>query len=572
MRLKILRLIITGLFILIALVLVYLQAIQGPYYFTLSKNNRIRVVEGEARRGRVFDRNGLVLADNQLSFEVMVVPQDVISNEELFSFLSQVLETDKMDLWRSFKRKTVTTFAPVLVARDVSVNKAIMLEENKFRFPGLIIHVGSKRHYPYPNVNAHVIGYVGKVNQSELKALENYGYAVQNLIGKAGVEEYYDSYLKGEPGGLQVEVNNRGEQSRLLSFKEPVKGQDITLTIDNRIQMVAAELLQGRRAAVVVMGLDKGDILAMVSAPSFDPNLFIEGDPKITEIFSDAQAPLLNRAVNGQFPPGSVFKVIMAITALENKKIQAQTTFDCPGFLTLGDREFRCSHVHGHQNLTEAIAHSCNVYFFHTGLLLDPMSIHKYARMFGLGTITGVDLPHEVRGFVPDGKQSKTTLARRGRRFSKGDLLNLSIGQGDVLATPIQLTRMIAMVANDGREIQPHLVKAIGTKEVTYEHPWHTLPVEKRSFEIVQAGLKAAVGDYAGTAHSLETNGLTILGKTGTAQSSGNKPNHAWFAGFIPTAKTPVAFCVFLEYGGSSANACEVARELIAAMQRENIL
>ncbi len=569
MRLAIVRLIITGFFILIASALVYLQGLRGHYYYTLSKNNRIRVVEGEARRGRIFDRNGLVVADNRLSFELKVVPQEVRSNDALFSFLGEALEADKMALWATYQRRKVNTFTPVLVAQDVPFPQAIVLAENKFRFPGLVIQVGSKRYYPYHDINAHVLGYVGQANRAQIRELKNYGYEVQNFIGKSGVEEYYDSYLKGELGGLQVEVNNRGAQVRLLSFKEPHKGQDIGLTLDNRLQTAVTGALQGRRGAVVVMNSENGDILALVSAPSFDPNFFIEGDPRVTDIFSDTQAPLLNRAISGQFPPGSVFKVIMAIGAMESNKIYAQTTFACPGYYALGERQFRCSHVHGVQNLTEAIAHSCNVYFFHTGLLLEPLVVHKFATMFGLGLPTSVDLPHEAKGFVPDGRHSKNI---RGRRFSKGDRLNLAIGQGDTLATPIQLAQLMATVANAGQPVRPHLIRSIGAQAVSYDAVNVKLPVQKRTWNVLQSGLRAAVGDYSGTAHILDIPGVTILGKTGTAQSSGDKPNHAWFAGYVAQGKIPLAFCVLLEYGGSSANACEVAREIISYMQRENFL
>jgi len=569
MRLKIISLIIFFLFGLITYALVYTQALQGYYFYNLSKNNRIRVVHKEARRGRVFDRNGIVLADNRISFDVMVVPQEVKNRNDLFLFLGEVLGIDKQKLWKTFQQKTINSFAPVMVAENVPKEKAVVLEENKFLFPGLVIEVGFQRDYPFKEITAHVIGYVGKLSRSELNELKDYGYTVHNLIGKSGIEEFYNSYLKGETGGLQIEVNHRGEQVRVLGVKEPVKGQDIALTIDSRIQKAAMDLLVGRKGAMVVMDLDKGEILAMASSPSFDPNFFVEGNRVVSQYCADPQAPLLNRAIGGQYPPGSVFKVIMALCALENKRIQAQTTFTCPGYYQLGRRQFRCTHVHGAQNLTEAIAHSCNVYFYNTGLLLDVNLMNKFSRIYGLGTVTGIDLPYEARGSVPDAHQLRV---KQGRSWSKGDTLNFSIGQGDVQVTPIQLVKMMASVARGGQDIHPHLIKSIGASEITDD----TLPLEKpvrnQTYEIVRAGLRAAVGDYSGTAHVLDINGLSVFGKTGTAQSSGDQHTHAWFVGFIPNAKTKIAFCVFLEHGGSSYYACQLARDLLTYMQTENIL
>jgi len=569
MRLKILGLIIITLFTFITCGLVYTQALKGYYFFNLSKNNRIRVVPKEARRGRILDRNGVVLADNQLSFDVMVVPQEVKNRDGLFSFLSGVLEIDKQKLWKTYQQKTVSSFAPVMVAENIPKEKAVVLEENKFQFPGLVIEVGFQRYYPLREISAHVTGYVGKLSQSELNELKDYGYTVHNLIGKSGIEEFYNSYLKGETGGLQVEVNHRGEQVRVLGVKEPVKGQDIALTIDSRVQKAAMDLLVGRKGTMVVMDLDKGEILAMASSPSFDPNLFVEGNRLVFQLFADPQSPLLNRAIGGMYPPGSVFKVIMSLCGLESKKILPQTTFSCPGYYNLGRRQFRCTHVHGDQNLNEAIAHSCNVYFYNTGLLLEVNLINKFARMFGLASTTGIDLPYEARGSLPDARQWR---ALHGRSWSKGDTLNFSIGQGDVQVTPIQLVQMMAVVANQGRDVHPHLVKEIGAVETNVEIPFIDKPVHNQTYVTVKAGLRAAVGDYSGTAHILDIKGLTVMGKTGTAQSSQDKHTHAWFVGFVPNVKTKIAFCVFLEHGGSSYYACQLARDLLTFMQSENIL
>ena len=569
MRLKIIRITIIFIFLTIILSLVYAQVIRGNYYYTLSRNNSIRVVSIDGKRGRILDRNGVMISDNRVAFDVMVVPQEVKDKEALFDYLGRILATDKGKVIKIYQQRMVSPVTPVVVAHDIEKEKAIILEENKFRFPGLLVQTSFTRYYPFGEINAHVVGYVGKINRSKITQLKDYGYTIQNIVGYSGVEEYYDRYLKGESGGRQIEVNNRGEQVRLLGLKEPASGQDITLTIDNRIQKVAMESLQGRKGAIVVMDLDNGEILGMVSSPTFDPNIFVDGRPELSALFSDSSAPLLNRVISGQYPPGSVFKVPLTIAALENHKIIPSTSFLCPGFYRLGQRQFNCSHSHGLQNLTEAIANSCNVYFFNTGLLAGPSLMMKYAKLFGLGDLTNIDLPYEARGLIPEKPQRRNA---RQQRWYEGDILNMSIGQGDILVTPLQLMRMMATVARNGEEINPHVIKSINAVEIKKNFSSRHINVDPKTFEIVRTGLKAAVGSYTGTAHILDIEGLSVFGKTGTAQTSGEYNNHAWFVGFCPEAKTKIVFCVFLEYGGSSYNACLVARDLLLGIKEEKIL
>ncbi|HLD69632.1 MAG TPA: penicillin-binding protein 2 [Candidatus Omnitrophota bacterium] len=583
MRIKIFRLIVVVLFLLITLDLIYIQLIKGPYFYNLSKNNRIRTVAIEGERGRIFDRHGVVLADNRRAFDVMVVPQGIEDQDELFDFLSKTLEVDKKKLQKVYRQKAFGSFAPVAVAEDISREKTIILEENKFRFPGLYVQESFRRFYPPMRASSHVLGYVRKISPEKLEALRDYGYTHQSVVGETGVEESYDRYLKGHSGGLQLEVNSRGEQVRLLSMKEPLRGRDITLTIDHRIQQIAAELLAERAGAIIVMDMNSGEILGLVSSPSFDPNVFIEKNKRSAQdIFADRRSPLLNRAISGQYPPGSAFKIPVALCALDARKINSATTFNCPGYFKLGGKEFQCPHAHGDQNLIEAIAHSCNVYFFHAGLMVGSETIQRYARLLGLGSSSGIDLPSEGKGFIP---------GRQQRRWYGGDTLNLAIGQGDVLATPLQLVRMISIVAQNGRDVHPHVVKAVGSLDRSSPEPFSlediTDPQVKikeylrsqiihinngKFFEALQAGLRAGVSDPSGTGSVLNIPNLLVSGKTGTAQTTKNRDHHAWFVGFCPSSKVNIAFCVFLEHGGSSYNACVVARDLLLRMQAEGIL
>ena len=345
----------------------------------------------------------------------------------------------------------------MVIAEDIPREKAIVLEENRYRFPALLVQESFKRFYPLGEDSAHLLGFVGKISQERLEENKEYGYSPQSLVGYSGIEEYYDSYLSGKSGGFQIEVNSRGKQVRLLSIKEPQKGQDITLNVDSRIQQKSRELLEGKRGAIIVMDTDSGAVLGITSSPTFNPNTYFQ---EAGVLFANPSAPLLNRAIKGLFPPGSVFKVPVAICALESRKITPHTTFECPGFMELGGIKFGCSHQHGPQDLIDAIAHSCNVYFYHLGLTVGADLIYKYARLLGVGQETHIDLPYEEDGFLPSRRQKM--LSGRGRWFT-GHTLNFSIGQGETLTTPLQLVRMMAIVARDGLDIQPHLIKAIDT-------------------------------------------------------------------------------------------------------------
>jgi penicillin-binding protein 2 len=571
MRIKIIRVIIILGLLCLAADLVYTQGIRGSFYYHQSVNNRIRVIPLDGIRGRILDRNGVVLADNRLSFNVAMIPQDIKENDQVFHYLSQVLNVKKSKLFQQYSQKKHAPFAPVVVAEDVDKKVAMILEENKFRFPGLYVQEHSRRYYPMGSIGAHLIGQVGKINRTKMEKLKDYGYTPLSIVGYSGIEEYYDHYLKGKEGGLQIEVNSRGQQVRLLSMRDAESGEDVHLTIDARIQQIAQEALGNRKGAIVILDFDSGEILGMVSSPTYDPNIFVDHrlQGQISFAYSSPDAPLLNRAIQGQYPPGSVFKIILTVAALANKRISRHTTFNCPGYYTLGKRQFRCAHVHNAQNLIEAIAHSCNVYFFNTGLLIGPDQMYKYARLLGLGEVTHVDLPAEERGFLPSRRLRRI---RNPTGWYKGDTLNYSIGQGEVLATPLQVARMTATVGRSGKEVQPFLIKKIGEQDIVQFSTVRLVNLAPEIFTIVQEGLKGAVKDPHGTARLLDMPGFKIFGKTGTAQSVPGKDEHAWFAGYSLEGKKRVSFCVFLEYGGSSYNAVVLTRELFQRLRIEDIL
>jgi len=556
-----LGLIICGLF--------YMQVIHGEYYHRQSMNNRIRVVPIDGPRGRILDRHGQVLADNLIVYNVGVIPQDVEDKSALFAYLGQVLNREPDYLERQFERKRVAPFIPVILD-NITREMSVRIEEEKFIYPGLIVEQGFERVYPFNEEGAHILGYVGKIDEEDIEDNQQYGYTPLSLVGKTGVEKKYDAFLQGEPGGRQIEVDSRGTQVRLLGFKDPLPGRDVGLTIDQRVQNTSQELLRGYRGGIVVMDLSSGDLISLVSSPSYDPNAFTDKSKNeaLSSYFNDPLTPLLNRTVSGQYPPGSVFKIPVALAAIQLHRITPSTTFDCPGYMMVGKRRFGCSHVHGVQDLQAALAHSCNVYFFHVGQLVTPSIIGAFAKAFGLTRPTGVDLPFEAKGKL-------VTAASENRAWYGGDVLNLSIGQGDTLTTPLQLTVMMAAVANNGVVLRPRVVKRIGSDEILppsfSKRP--LIRLREETWVEVQKGLKAVVDDPEGTGHDLkDVPGLGIYGKTGTAQSVHGKPNHAWFVGYTRSSKGGIAFCVFLEYGGSSENAVKIARDLLLKLQTYNII
>jgi penicillin-binding protein 2 len=559
MRIKIVRVIIIVLFIFLSAELVYVQIIRGDFYFHLSKNNRIRVVPLEGQRGKVLDRNGTILADNILSYDVAVIPQDIENEDELFGFVSETLKLDKDVVAKNYQRRRFTPFAPVVIGENLTREEAIIIEENRYRFPSLFVQESYERFYPFDYSTAHILGYVGRINRALMEKYKEYGYSSETIVGYSGIEEYYDQYLKGVQGGKQIEVNSRGQQVRLLGLKQSVRGEDITLTIDAGLQQAMSYLLQGKLGAMVVMDMDNGEVLGLASSPSFDPN---------HKTSPGAFSPYLNRAVQGKFPPGSVFKIPVAMGAMDSNKVSLNTTFFCPGYLMLGETRFGCTHVHEMQDLVDAIAHSCNVYFYHVGQLLGPDIMNHYATLFGLGNKTGIDLPYEEPGFIPSRLKR---LLQGKRRWYGGDTLNFAIGQGDVQTTPIQLVKMMAIIGHNGIEVQPHLIKSVSGHDVA-GFPGKQIRLNKEHLSIIQRAMRQTVESPSGTAHELALPDIEVSGKTGTAQSSHGKENHAWFVGYAKTAKRTIAFCVFLEHGGSSQNACILSKELLIKMREMEMI
>lgn len=559
MRIGTYRLIIFFLFAVLALFLFFVQALRGPYYYRLSQRNSIRLIPQEAYRGRVWDRNDNVMADNILSFDAVLVPQEVKDKAKIFARLSGLLGVDAASLSRLYERSYLNPFTPIALARGISKTTAITIEEGSFDLPGLHVELNARRFYPFGPTAAHVLGYMGEIDKSRITKLKDYGYDIKDKVGYSGLEEYLDFYLRGEKGGQQVEVDSRGRQVRILGYKPPSKGRDVGITIDLELQQIADGLLRDRRGAVVILDAVTGEIIVMSSSPSFDPNIFVDRKDKkaLNWVLSSEEAPLFNRAVSGQFPPGSVFKVVTALAAHRAKKFTPSTTYTCTGSLRVGNRYFKCWAEHGPQDFYQAMGHSCDVYFYRLGLSAGPDFLNQTAHDLGLASATGVDLPQESQGFIPS-KIWKRLKFLDG--WYDGDTANFAIGQGAVLTTPLQLTRMMAAVGNGGNLVTPHLTRSVDGVSVEIK-PAKRVKIPQEALDLVRRSLRFPVSLADGTAHDLDIKGWDVCAKTGTAQVTGSL-SHGWVAGFFPEKNARYAFCVFLENIGTSHYACSFAKVL----------
>jgi penicillin-binding protein 2 len=571
-RLRIFKNLIGGSFLALALGLSYTQIIKGPEYFRLSEKNRTRLIPIIAPRGTIYDRNGEEIASNKLIFDIVIIPQELRDKAEVFSRLSGLIGTGKDEIERIFKNNYYAPFAPVTIRENVDKSIAFQIEENKLDIPGVFILTRAERYYNHPESTCHIIGYLGEINRKELEQFKEYGYKIKDLIGRTGIEKLFDAYLRGDDGGMQLEVDNRGRLVSVLGQKEPLKGNDITLTIDARLQDSIFDEMGSSRGACVVMDVTSGEVIALVSQPSFNPGIFLNSGNrgKITQLLKSSRRPFLNRAITGLYQPASVFKIVVAIAALESKKVSPNTSVTCSGSYKKGNLDFDCwkKEGHGTLNLRSAIANSCNVYFYRLGGILGVDLIARYATEFGFGRSTGIKLYGEAKGLVPT---RMWKLLTKGDRWYEGETLSFAVGHSYLLATPIQLARFISGVANEGILIRPQIVKSTDEKEkssVSFER----LSISKETLKIVKEAMLDVVENEHGTGHNASVVGLEIAGKTGTTQQLVGE-SHAWFCGFAPFKSPRYAVVVFLEHGGSGgAMASIIAANIFKKMQELKLL
>ena len=570
MRIRFLFFLVITIFIFLVSSLLNLTVFRGREFRILSNRNCIRLIPQEGSRGKILDTNGNMIVGSAISYNVVVLPQEREALLKTFSGLSTVLGLSSEELWTRFRKGYSEPSMPVAIVKNISLEKAMALEERKLDFDGVIIQSDALRFYPYGKLACHAIGYLGQIDRWRLTKLADYGYKTKDIVGIGGIEEKYDYYLRQEDGGMSVEVDHQGRFSRVLGFRPPQSGKDIQLTLDLRLQKIVETAMEGKNGSVVMMNPQTGEILAILSSPGFDPSIFVkQNDKSVSYLSSDPSAPFFNRAISATYPPGSVFKPIVAVAGLESGKINLSTTYHCPGSLMVGRREFKCWSTHSDQGLIQAIVHSCDVFFYKVGLAVGPQILHDYSVRFGLARPTGVELPYEESGFIPNPIWKKIY---KFQKWYDGDTANFAIGQGEVLVTPLQITRMMAVFANRGKLVTPYLLKSIDGQDFSGSHRRILdLHIKNKVIDNINKGLREVVSDEKGTASILANLGVSVAGKTGTAQNPRGL-SHGWFAGFAPYENPKYVICVFIEHGEHGYFAALVAKKILEEMFREKLI
>lgn len=558
----------------------YLQVIRGDYYYDLAENNHIRTIKIQPPRGVIYDRKGRPIVENVLVFDISIIPEDTSDLTSVLKKLAPLINIDPADAMAAIEDAAPIRlkYEPVKIKEEASWEDVAKVEARQDELPGVIVEPVHKRYYPYAGLGSHQLGHIGKATPAQLKKEQA---DASLLIGQSGIEKVHDSLLRGRPGRRMVQVNASGMKVNDLGVEDPKPGTDLYLTIDLDVQRAAEEALGNRSGAVVAMDPNNGQILAIVSHPNFDPNLFPRGiSPKDWErLMNDPSHPLYNRAIQSVYPPGSTFKIIVSLAGLDTGVIKPEDEVTCNGFIKHGRHTFRCWKREGHRRISfhRGLVESCDVYFYSMGEKIGFDRIALYAQKMGLGTPTGIKLPDEKSGFIP-------TTAWKQKKFKEpwyiGDTYINSIGQGFVLVSPIQACQMIAAVANGGMFYRPQLVFKTRNRETgsvtIYDAEKKDLRavIDPKAFEEVRKALIGVVSEPGGTGHAASTPIATVAGKTGTAQVIAQKEpgkklaahleDHAWFVAYAPAEDPKIAVAVLVENGGHGGGAAApVARRVI---------
>ena len=574
---------VTAALMVIVCQLWYLQVLEGGRFQEASDKNRIRIRPIAAPRGILFDRHGAPLVDNRPAFTLSLIPReldrDPDKRDAALGRLSALIQIPYQELRDAVAKTSADSFLPVRLRRNLSMEEMQKVEEWKLELPGVIVEVEPQRVYPNSRFAAHLLGYVREASDDQLKQGR---YRRGDMVGQSGLERLLDEFLRGKDGGERIEVDAMGRPMRLIQSTEPHPGAQVVTTVDRRIQEAAEKAMEGHAGAVVVMDPRNGDVLAMVSTPAFQIDRFTGSIDRESwlRVMKDPEFPMLNRTIQSQYAPGSVFKIVVAAAGLQEKTLTPADRTYCNGEFQLGTWTFKDWKREGHGTVDalDAMRHSCNVFFYQAGLKIGGAAITKYATAFGLGQPTGIDLGAEKFGLIPSPKS-------RGRRgiaaFQAGDIINMSIGQGQVLVTPMQVARFMAAVANGGVLWKPRLVQRIERPErgvVWTDTGTVTGHVELNPavWAFLRQSLWAVVNDN-GTGAGARIPGLDIAGKTGTAQMIANSKaekgqDHAWFASFAPVKDPEVVVVVLVERGGKGGQvAAPIARKIFNAIFLEKV-
>ncbi|MDB4443717.1 penicillin-binding protein 2 [bacterium] len=583
-RLKKVTFVVIGVFAALVLRLWFLQIVNGPGYRIQSENNRIHLQDIPPFRGMIFDRNGELLVDNRPSFDLYIIPEEIQNRTQLLTSIEKLIDLDPV--WVKSKLSGLSRkrpFKPVLIKKSMPRDELAVIETNLFNLAGVMIQVRPQRHYIFGRFASHVVGYLGEISENQLNSGRYPNSKPGDHIGKYGVEGKWQKQLNGFRGGEQVEVDAAGRKLRVISRKPPVPGFNISLNIEKDLQFKAEALLKEKKGAIVAMDPNNGEILALANGPAFDPNLFIVGIDRSEwqKIINSKDYPLQDRAIAGQYPPGSVFKIVVALAGLEEGIIDPEEELFCNGGYKFGNRTYHCwrKQGHGKVDLHKALVQSCDVYFYKIGRRIGIDNIAHYGKMFGLGQKPGFDLGREKAGLMPT---REWKLKRRGVPWQPGETLSLSIGQSFLLVTPIQMASLISAVFNGGTLYQPKVIQRVGKDgQVVYKvEPASTgqIKAKKENLELIKRALWGVVNEPHGTGSRARIRGREIAGKTGTAQVvklgvekklgiGKDLPreynDHAWFVALADTERPRLALAILVEHGGHGGSAAApIAKEM----------
>jgi penicillin-binding protein 2 len=582
LRFQVVVYILVSVFVVLLLRLWFLQIIRGESYRNLSENNRIRLEDVPPTRGIIYDRHGRILVDNRPAFKLALVPADVGDLEQTLGKLGRLLKVEKPQLKEKVKSAPRgAPFRPILLNRDMDRDQVAAVETHRFNLPGVLVQIEPRRSYEMPSFAAHLIGYLGEIEEAQLKERRHQGYKLGDYLGKYGVEMEWEEELKGLRGGRQVEADAAGRQLSILHEVAPQPGHNLILTLDTQLQLRAESALEGKAGAIIAMDPTTGDILAMASSPAFDQNQFVRGftPSEWQAIVDNPLHPLENKAIQGQYPLGSTFKPAVATAALAEGLVDLEATFSCSGEYKLGNQVYRCWKKRGHGKIAlyQAVVQSCDIYFYQLGQKLGIDLMAAYAQRYRLGSRTLIRLNNEAGGLVPT---AQWKLRRIGVPWQKGEDLVTAIGQGFLLATPIQMGVFYAAIANGGKFLRPRVVLRVedpdgGVVKNVSPEILGNLNLSPDIISFLQHALEGAVNEPRGTGRAAQMRGrllsITVAGKTGTAQvvrapedqeeeqDESEVPyefrDHAWFVAYAPAEAAEIVVVVLIEHGGHGGSA-----------------
>lgn len=557
----VIRIVLVAGFMLLLGRLFQLQYINAELYGKEAEENSIRNIPKVAIRGYVYDRKGKLLIDNRPSYTVMLTPVDF--DKKQLPLLSTILSMTEESVYEKVNRgRKYNAFIPTRIKRDITFAELSMLEEHREKLYGVEIQMESKRFYPTEVHGSHLFGYAKEISDAQLEKQKN-EYQPGDIIGSTGIEAKYEQYLRGVKGFEFISQNAKGQIIGNFDNGKhdipPIDGLDLRLTIDGDVQAMAESLMANTRGAVVAIDPRNGGIIALVSKPDYDLSIFSGTTPpeQWRALNDDEGIPLYNRATLTRYPPGSTFKMLLALVALDKKVIDENWKITCTGAYRYGNKVFRCEHVHGTVNVIDAIHRSCNVFFYQLMLKVGLDDWSEIGKKFGFGSQTKIDITEENSGLMPD-RNYYDRIHGKGK-WTQGYLISLGIGQGEVGVTPLQMANYAAILANQGHFFQPHAVNSIIDKRTKHVEQvaveQREITLSNKSWSLVREGMRRVVMEIGGTGRAAQVPGIEVAGKTGTAQNPHGK-SHAWFMGFAPYDNPKIAICVMVEnvgYGGSFA-------------------